>query len=85
LFINHIHDENCFVRKETYENTELRKLVRLVKSTIFNLRFFTQSSIGSTSRYNVTLLLSISVIFLHFSAIARSSSDNNFHLRWFQG
>jgi len=39
--------------------------------------FFTQWSIRFTSRYNVTLFLSISMIFLHYSAIARSGSDNN--------
>jgi len=37
---------------------------------------FTQWSIRFTSRYNVTLFLSISMIFLHSSAIACSSSHN---------
>jgi len=53
-----------------------RKLARLIKNTIFNL-FFAQLSIRFNSRYNVTLSLSISMIFLHSSVIAYSSSDNN--------
>jgi len=47
----------------------------LTKNTISF--FFTPSSIRSTSPYNVTLFLSISMIFLHSSAIACSSSDNS--------
>jgi len=54
-----------------------RKLVRLNKSTICQSLYFTQRCISFTSRYNATLFLSISMIFLYFSAIACSSSDNN--------
>jgi len=54
-----------------------RKLVRLIKNTISQSLLFSQWSIRFTSRYNVTLFLSISMIFLHSSAISCSSSDNN--------
>ena len=53
------------------------KLVR-INNTISQSLLFTQWSIRFTSRYNVTLFLSISMIFLHSSAIACSSSDKNF-------
>ena len=45
------------------------KLVRN-NNTISQSLLFTQWSIRFTSRYNVTLFLSISMIFLHSSAIA---------------
>jgi len=45
------------------------KLVRN-NNTISQSLLFTQWSIRFTSRYNVTLFLSISMIFLHASAIA---------------
>jgi len=54
-----------------------RKLVRLIKNTISQSLLFTQWRIRSTSRYNVTLFLSISMIFLHSSTIACNSWDNN--------
>jgi len=60
-----------------------QKLVRLIKNTIFSL-FFTQSSIMSADRYNITLFLSSSMIFLHYSAMACSLSDNNTTC-WYHG
>jgi len=65
-----------------YENKFLKaldqpKLVRLIKNTISQSLFFTQRKIRFTSRYNVTLFLSISTIFLDSSAIVCSGSDNN--------
>jgi len=64
-----------------YENKFKKALNRgkLVRINNINSQFllFTQWSIRFTSRYNVTLFLSISMIFLHSSANACSSSDNN--------
>jgi len=52
-----------------------RKLVRLIKNTISQSLFFTQRGIRFTNRYNVAVFLSISMISLHFSAMACISSD----------
>jgi len=49
-----------------------RKLLRLNKSTISQSLYFTQWSIRFTSRYNVTLYLSISMILLHCATVACS-------------
>jgi len=58
-------------------NAESTKIDDLLRTQYLNL-FFTQWSIRLTSRYNVTLFLSISLIFRHYSAKAYSSSDNNY-------
>ena len=57
-------------------------MVRLIKNTTSQSLFLTQWSIRLTivnfySRYNAALFLSISLISLHYSAIACSTSDNN--------
>jgi len=34
LYINHINDENCLVRKEISENTESTKIGKIIKNII---------------------------------------------------
>jgi len=64
--------------EKKFKNTlKIRKLVRPIKNTISQSLCFMQWSVRFTSRYSVTLFLSISMIFLHSSAIACSGSDNN--------
>jgi len=55
--------KTALYEKKFKKTLNQRKLVRLIKNTIFNL-FFTQCGIRSASRYNATLFLSISMIFL---------------------
>jgi len=65
--------KTALYEKKFKKTLNQRKLARLIKNTISQPLFFTQWSIRFTSRCNVTLFLSISMIFLRSSAIVCSS------------
>jgi len=68
--------ETALYEKKFKKTLNQRILVRFIKNKISQSLLVTQWSIRFTRRYYVTLFLSVSMIFLHSSAIACSRLDN---------